>query len=110
MDQEQNIPMLISFYFGEAAVYAQRGASRRLKKWSRAFEMWMDERRRDYQKDTVKQARMAWRRLARQCGKMPWEVTREDIEQHSAWMKQEGYAASTINCALRDHRQLLRVV
>jgi integrase len=60
----------------------------------------MGERRRDYQKDTVKQAVMAWRRLARQCGKMPWEIRREDIEQHARWMRQEGFAASTTNCAM----------
>ena len=99
MDEEQNIPMLFIFYFGEAAPTAQKGASRRLKKWSRAFEEWMDARRRDFQKDAVKQARMTWRRLVRQCGKMPWSVTGEDIEQHIDWMKQEGFAKSTINCA-----------
>lgn len=36
----------------------------------------------------------------RQCGKMPWEIRREDIERHAAWMKQEGFAASTTNCAI----------
>lgn len=60
----------------------------------------MGERRREYQKDTVKQAVMAWRRLVRQCGKMPWEISREDIEQHAAWMNEEGFAASTVNCAI----------
>jgi integrase len=100
MDEENNVPMLFSFYFGDSAVSAQRGASGRLRKWSRAFEMWMTERKRDTQKDTVKQAAMAWRRLVRQCGKMPWEIRREDIEQHAAWMNQEGFAASTTNCAM----------
>ena len=92
--------MLLSFYFGEAAPTAQRGASRRLKKWSRAFEEWMDARRRDYQQDAVKQAKLAWRRLTRQCGKMPWTMAREDIEEHIDWMRQEGFAKSTINCAV----------
>ncbi len=100
MDEEKPIPLLFSFYFGDAALSAQLGASRRLKKWSRAFEQWMDARKRDYQKNAVKQARMAWRRLVRQCGKMPWAVRREDIEQHIDWMKQEGFARSTINCAV----------
>jgi len=92
--------MLFSFYFGDSAASAQRGASRRLKKWSWAFETWMGERKRDAQKDTVKQAVMAWRRLVRHSGKMPWEMVREDIEQHSTWMKEEGFAASTINCSI----------
>ena len=65
MDEENKLPMLFSFYFGDSAASAQRGASRRLKKWSRAFETWMAERKRDTQKDTVKQAVMAWRRLVR---------------------------------------------
>jgi hypothetical protein len=42
MDENQNIPLLFSFYFGDSAASAQRGASKRLKKWSRAFEQWMD--------------------------------------------------------------------
>jgi site-specific recombinase XerD len=31
---------------------------------------------------------------------MPWEVRREDIEQHMRWMEQEGLARSTINEAI----------
>jgi len=31
---------------------------------------------------------------------MPWEVRREDIEQHMRWMEQEGLARSTINKAI----------
>ncbi len=97
MDEDQDIPRLFSFYFGDSAVSAQSGASRRLKKWSRAFEQWVGERRRNTQKDTVKHALLAWRRLVRQCGKMPWQVTQQDIDQHIAWFDLEGYAASTIN-------------
>lgn len=100
MDQEKNIPLLLSFYFGDSAPSAQGGVSRRLKKWSRAFDRWIEERQRDFQKDAVKQARMAWRRLVRQCGKMPWALNREDIEQHCAWMMQEDFAPSTINNAI----------
>ncbi len=36
----------------------------------------------------------------RHCGKLPWEVTKEDIEQHAAWMQQQGFAARTINFML----------
>src|SRR4030067_2244677 len=100
MDQALYIPRLFSYYFGDSAASAYRGASRRLKKWSRAFEQWMDERRRVYKIDTVKQATMAWRRLVKQCGKMPWEVRQADIEQHRAWMEWEVVAASTINCTM----------
>ena len=101
MASDERILMLLEFYFGEAAGRAQQGASRRLKRWARAFEDWMAERRRIYKPEATKQARLAWRRLVRQCGKMPWELRREDIESHAAWMEAEGYARNTIQEAVR---------
>lgn len=101
MDQENKPPLLFSFYFGDSAASAQRGASRRLKKWSRAFEQWIGESRRNTRVDTVKHALLAWRRLVRQCDKMPWEIKQEDIQQHAAWMNQEGFALSTMNASIR---------
>jgi len=100
MEGDEKIPMLLRFYFGEAAGRAQQGASRRLRGWARAFDEWMGERRRIYKPEATKQAGLAWRRLVRQCGKMPWELRREDIEKHAAWMEAEGFARSTIHCAL----------
>jgi site-specific recombinase XerD len=100
MDEDQKIPLLFSYYFGDSAASAQRGASRRLKKWSQAFEQWIGECKRDYQKDTVKHVLLAWRRLVRQCGRMPWQVRQEHIEQHATWMEQEGFASSTINASM----------
>ena len=100
MDNKNPTPLLLSFYFGDLTNTAHVAASRRLKKWSRAFDAWMDERKRDFNKDAVKQSRIAWRRLVRQCGKMPWQIRREDMELHIDWMNQEGYAANTINCAV----------
>src|SRR4030043_732022 len=97
MYPENEVPLLLSFYFGPSAVSAQRGASKRLKKWSRAFEQWVTERKRVYPKITVQKSVLAFQRLVRQCGKLPWEVTREDIKQHAAWMEQQGFAAVTIN-------------
>jgi site-specific recombinase XerC len=97
MDENKKLPLLFSYYFGDSAVSAQRGASRRLKKWSRAFEQWIDSRRRGYQVDTVKHALLAWKRFVCRCPKMPWQMTRQDIEHHTAWMEQEGFAAGTIN-------------
>jgi integrase len=100
MDQDQNISLLFIFYFGDSAASAQKGASQRLKKWSRAFDHWIEERLRDYQKGVAKQARLAWRRLVRHIGKMPWQITKQDIESHLTWMEQEGFARSTINPTL----------
>jgi integrase len=100
MDNKNPNPQLLSFYFGDSANTAQVAASQRLKKWSRAFDQWIDQRSRDSHMGTTRQARQAWRRLVQQLGKMPWQISREDIELHIEWMKEEGYAANTINCAV----------
>ena len=100
MDEHQDIPLLFTFYFGDSAASAHRGASRRFKKWSRAFDQWITQQRQHYRKDTLKHALLAWRRLVRQSGKMPWQISQEDIEQHITWMKQEGFAVSTINSSI----------
>jgi integrase len=100
MDQDRNIPILFTFYFGDSAASAHRGASRRLRKWSRAFDEWVELRKRLYRKDTLKQSLLAWRRLARQCGKMPWELSREDIQKHVTWMQEAGFATSTVNASI----------
>jgi site-specific recombinase XerC len=100
MIENKQIPSLITFYFGDSATHAQRAASRRLRKWSRAFEDWIEQRKLEYQKDTVKHILLAWRRLARQSTKLPWQLTSADIDQHVLWLRQEGFAESTINGSL----------
>jgi len=97
MDTHPDIPLLFTFYFGDSASSAHHGASRRFKKWSRAFDQWVAKLRQDLRKDSLKQPLLAWRRLIRQCGKMPWQLTPADINQHLTWMKQEGFAVSTVN-------------
>jgi site-specific recombinase XerD len=98
--EENNIPMMLTFMFGEAAKVAQRGASERLLRWCQAYEEWLAERKRTSKRSTVKQSVIAWRRLAKQCGKTPWDLTETDIEQHAAWMQTQGYSPATIACAL----------
>ena len=100
MDQDKNIPLLFTYYFGASTSSTYRGASRRLKKWCRAFDQWLAERRRDYRIATFKQSVLAWKRLVRQCGKLPWDVTQADVEAHTAWMELEGYATGTVHDAL----------
>ena len=97
MHTPPDIPILFTFYFDDSASSAHQGASRRFKKWSRAFDRWVVQLRRDLCKDSLKQPLIAWRRLVRQCGKMPWQITSADINQHLTWMKQEGFAVSTVN-------------
>jgi site-specific recombinase XerC len=80
----------------EAAEKAQRGASTRLRLWSEAFDGWLAERQRNYRPENFKKAALAWRRLLTERGKAPWEMRREDIEEHAAWMEAQGYAQTTI--------------
>ena len=98
-DEEKGL-LLLQFYFGEAAGVAARGASRRLKLWSWGFERWVDERREAYGREAVKQSLLAWRRFVQQCGKMPWEVRREDVQAHARWMEETGFKGHTISQAI----------
>jgi hypothetical protein len=100
MGDENKIPVMLEFLFGEAAERAQRGASRRLRRWCRAFDDWLKERQSRYGQATHKQARLAWRRLLRQQHKMPWELSKADIEEHARRLQEEGYAAATIANAI----------
>jgi len=100
MHPPQEIPKLLTFYFGDFAAHAHCAASRRLKKWSRAFDQWTAGLRQDYRQDTLKHALLAWRRLVRQSGKMLWRLTPSDIDHHALWLKQEGFAVSTVNASL----------
>ncbi len=100
MDEDGKTPIMLTYLFGEAAEIAQREGSERLLQWSRAFDEWLEERRRTYRPDATKQAKLAWRRLARQSGKAPYELTQADIEGHTAWMQAEGYSPATISNAV----------
>jgi len=84
---------MMGFLFGDAAEVAQRNATPEALRWCEAFEGWLEERGRT--RSTLKQSKLAWRRLVQQCGKGPWELGREDIEEHLRWMEVQGYAAAT---------------
>ena len=96
MEDQNKIPTMLAFLFGEAAGTARQGASLRLLNWCRAFDEWLAERLQRYSKSTHKQSALTWKRLLGERQKMPWEMGPVDIEQHAAWMQAEGYAASTI--------------
>ena len=100
MHPHTDTPLLLTFYFGDSVAQAHHAASRRLKKWSQAFNQWTGALRQDYRQDTLKHALLAWRRLVRQSGKMPWQLTPSVIDQHALWLKQEGFAVSTVNASL----------
>ena len=101
MGDENRVPLLMEFLLGEVpqGCGINYGYTRD-KVWGEAFEEWMAERGRKFKPSTTKQAKIAWRRLLRERGKMPWELGVKDIEQHVAWMEAEEYATTTIYNAL----------
>ncbi len=100
MEEKNKVPMLLEFLFGEAAETVWRGASPRLMRWGEAFDEWLAEQGRRCKPSTSKHAKTTWRRLLRERGAMPWELSQKDIAQHAAWMEAENYAATTISSAL----------
>jgi DNA-binding transcriptional MerR regulator len=97
---DNHVPLLLTFLFGDSAKVAQQGASERLLRWCRAYEDWLAERKRIRKPGTIRHSVEAWRRLAQQTGKMPWELTAKDIEQHAAWMQNKGLSPMTIASSL----------
>jgi hypothetical protein len=93
---EKKVPLLLSYLFGEAAAAALQGAAERLRVWACAFEAWLEERLRSFNRVAVRQSRQAWQRLLGQTRKLPWELSQADIEGHLAWLKDEGYSPFTI--------------
>lgn len=87
---------MTSFYFGDAGERLKGGVSERLARWSKAYEAWVEERK-GINKRGPYLCQLAWERLVKQLGKMPWEVTGEDIRQHMKWMEAKGYKKGTIN-------------
>jgi site-specific recombinase XerC len=97
MDTEsQNLKML-EYLFGEAAPTAQRAASPRLLRWCRAFDDWLAEGKQRCQPTTIARYMISCKRLLDSQGKLPWELSKQDIEQHMAWMKELGYSQATIS-------------
>jgi hypothetical protein len=96
METDRQIPRLFQFLFGEAAETAERGASDRLRRWSSAFEAWLEERERLCHPITAHNLLIAWRTLLGVQRKLPYELARADIEAHRDWLQAHGFAPGTI--------------
>jgi hypothetical protein len=65
--EEQEKPLrVMEFLFGEAAQVANKETWERMGRWRRAYEEWLEERKRRYKKNTIKQSKLAWKRLGGQ--------------------------------------------
>ncbi|MEJ2709697.1 MAG: tyrosine-type recombinase/integrase [Anaerolineales bacterium] len=87
---------LLQYLFGESASAAEQGASPRLLLWCRAFDDWLEERRRKYTQKTWRASMVVSRRLMQLCGKLPWELEQADVVRYIEWMQEQGYPNSTI--------------
>ncbi len=93
-------PLLLQYLFPDSAAAAASAASERLLAWCRAFEDWLAELGRRLKPGTISTTCRDWRRLLRQCPKMPWELEPADLERHVAWMQAQGYSLATLRHAL----------
>ena len=100
MAEDNQIPYLLQFLFGEAAALAQQSASPRLLRWCQAMDDWLVERQQRCAERTYRGSMTAWKRLLSRCGKTPWEIRPEDVRKHVDWMQARGYAANTIKTEL----------
>ena len=94
MEEENIVPKMLELLFGDAAGAAMQIAPPRLLLWCRAFDDWLAERSLTQKPRTIESLVQAWRLLFHRYHKMPWEISREDIEAHAAWMQAQGYADS----------------
>jgi len=100
MSKDKQIPLLLKFMFGEAALMAQTTASKRLLEWCLAMDAWLVERKWKNNASTLRTSRVAWERLLSEFRKAPWEIGEGDLQRHIERMKAEGYSANTINFEL----------
>jgi integrase len=100
MSDQDAIPTLLAFLFGEHAALARQGASARLLLWCTAFDDWLAERRRKYCRNACTSAANAWRQLLGRLRKAPWEITPADLKDHVCWLEGLGRAPDTIRGVL----------
>jgi integrase len=80
--EENQIPLLIRFIFGEQAAAAYAGASKRLLRWSQAFNNWLEFRYKRSKVRVTNAQKLAWREFLELSLKMPWEMTGDDVQAY----------------------------
>jgi integrase len=100
MNDPEKIPMLLEFLFGKNASMAMRTTSPCLLAWSHAFETWVAELERTRHFKTPKRAKFIWQTFLNGCGKLPWEVTQEDVRAYVEGRVALGRARNTIKAEI----------
>jgi site-specific recombinase XerD len=96
---EEPIPTLIQLIYGEQAALGAEGASEQLLGWRAAFEAWLGS----YPEHRRARMIRPWKRLLASCGKMPWQITTQEVRAYLDGMGAYGNANATIH----DHRRHL---
>jgi integrase len=94
------MPSLYDYYFPNAPAAAASIASPRFKKWNRAFATWFAEKQAHQSSSTLRQATLAFKRLAHFSSKLPWQLTQQDVIDFRSWMEAEGVSAICIRYTL----------
>jgi integrase len=75
-----DIPLLIYYIFGYEAEMVHETAGERLQAWAKAFDDWLLSLKSAKLKGEHGMAKTAWRELLLFAPKLPWEITKEDME------------------------------
>ncbi|HEX6303806.1 MAG TPA: phage integrase N-terminal SAM-like domain-containing protein, partial [Anaerolineales bacterium] len=94
--EDQGIPFLLSFLYGEKVSMGRDEVSERLLRWCQAFDDWLAARKRDCHPLTFKNSRFAWKQLLSQVGKPPWKISPADMCSYVEWLQDKGRAPGTI--------------
>jgi integrase len=100
VNDNDQVPMMLQFLFGEAAPLAQQAGSERLSRWARAFDEWMEERRLNAHASTYRGSMTAWKRLLERIEKPPWKITQSDMKGYVEGLQEGGLAPATIKYEL----------
>ncbi len=98
MDSER-IPTLIQIIYGEQAALGAEGASERLRRWSAAFENWLES----YPEHQRARLTVPWKGLLASCRRMPWQITTREVQTYLDGLGASSYANATIH----NHRRHL---
>lgn len=97
--EADHIPTLIQLIYGEQATLGAEGASERLRRWSAAFEGWLES----YPQHQRPQLIVPWRGLLASSRKLPWGITTQDVRAYLDALQARGYVDATIH----KHRRYL---
>lgn len=95
-------PLLIYYIFGHEASLVVANAGERLLAWAKAFGDWLAILKAKHPPNVERAAKNSWRELYNFVQKMPWEITKEDLERFVSSQERTEAARITICRRLTD--------